>query len=128
MTATRRHQAVHDILTRSTVQIRDPSKALPYHYSHERIELSNRGMPSRARRILVIGAYLAGSYFALVLVVWFARHFAGLLSTVCLESSSHCSSGDTFLLWFLGLALIIIIALCIGWGWRGRLWGARIRA
>ena len=29
LAATRRNQAVHDLLTRSTVQIRDPAKALP---------------------------------------------------------------------------------------------------
>ena len=128
MTATRRHQAVHDILTRSTVQIRDPSKALPHHYSPERIELSNRGMPSRGRRILVIGAYGAASYFALVLLVLFVRQFGGLMSTACPQSSAYCSSGDTFLMWVLGLAWIVSIAFFIGLGRRGRLWGARIRA
>lgn len=29
---TRRHQALHDVLTRSTVQFRDPSRAEPHHY------------------------------------------------------------------------------------------------
>ena len=128
MIGTRRDQAVDDILTRSTVQIRDPSRALPYHHSHERMELSNRNMPSRGRRILVIAAYLAVSYFALALVVWFVGHVAGLLSRACLDSSSHCSSGDTFLMSVLGLAWIVIIAFCIGLGWRGRLIGARVRA
>jgi hypothetical protein len=116
MTGTRRHQAVHDILTRSTAQMRDPSKA-------------NRiSMPSRGRRILVIAAYLAVSYFVLGLVVWFVGHFAGLLSRACLDSSSHCSSGDTFLMSGIGLAWLVSIVLCIGLGWRGRLLGARIRA
>jgi uncharacterized RDD family membrane protein YckC len=110
MTATRRHQAVHDILTRSTVQIRDPSKAQPYQYSHERIDLSNRGMPSRGRHILVIAAYLAASYLVLELVI-----FAGLLSKACLKASS---SDDLFL-----MSVLVGIALCIGLGWRGRLWG-----
>jgi hypothetical protein len=54
MGAARRHQAVHDLLTRSTVQIRDPAKARPHHYSRERVELSAPGMPSRIRRLLVI--------------------------------------------------------------------------
>jgi hypothetical protein len=51
----------------------------------------------------------------------------GLLSRACLGSSSYCSSGDILLMSVLGLAWIVSIALCIGWGWRGRLWGARIR-
>ena len=32
MSFSRRHQALHDMMTRSTVQIRDPSKAAPHHY------------------------------------------------------------------------------------------------
>jgi uncharacterized RDD family membrane protein YckC len=32
MSFARRHQALHDMLTRSTVQIRDPGKAAPHHY------------------------------------------------------------------------------------------------
>ncbi len=33
MSFTRRHQAVHDILTNSSVRIRDAAKALPHHYT-----------------------------------------------------------------------------------------------
>jgi uncharacterized RDD family membrane protein YckC len=36
MTVTRRHQAVHDVVTRSTVQIRDVSKASAAHFVTER--------------------------------------------------------------------------------------------
>jgi hypothetical protein len=36
MAASRRHQALHDMMTRSTVQIRDPSKAQPHHYVVEK--------------------------------------------------------------------------------------------
>jgi len=36
MSFSRRHQALHDIVTSSTVQIRDPSKASRHHYVHER--------------------------------------------------------------------------------------------
>ena len=32
MSLTRRHQALHDLLTATTVQIRDPSKAAPHHF------------------------------------------------------------------------------------------------
>jgi len=32
MSFSRRHQALHDMMTGSTVQIRDPSKAAPHHY------------------------------------------------------------------------------------------------
>lgn len=57
MATTSRHQAVHDLMTRSTVQIRNRSKASSHHYAAERTELLSAGMPSRLRRVLVISAY-----------------------------------------------------------------------
>ena len=33
MNLSRRHQAIHDILTRSSVQIKNPSRAQPHHYT-----------------------------------------------------------------------------------------------
>ena len=50
MGTTLRHQALHDVLTRSTVQIRDLSKARPSQYLAPRTELLNPGMPSVGRR------------------------------------------------------------------------------
>jgi len=47
MATTRRHQAIHDVLTRSTVQIRDAAKASPETYRSERMDLSSVDMPSR---------------------------------------------------------------------------------
>src|ERR1700682_3508778 len=44
LAATRRNQAIHDLLTRSTVQIRDPAKARSGQYVVERSELSDSGM------------------------------------------------------------------------------------
>src|SRR5664279_4931763 len=58
LAATRRNQAVHDLLTGSTVQIRDPSKALPGQYIAERREFAGAGMPSRLRRLAVTSGYL----------------------------------------------------------------------
>ena len=43
LAATRRNQAVHDLLTRSTVQIRDPVRARPGQYITERVELAAPG-------------------------------------------------------------------------------------
>ena len=51
LAATPRNQAVHDLLTGSTVQIRDPAKALPGQYIIERSELAATGMPSPRRRV-----------------------------------------------------------------------------
>jgi hypothetical protein len=126
MAAARRHQAVHDLLTRSTVQIRDPAKALPHHYSGERVELSSLGMPSPSRRIVVTGAYLF-----LVTVLWGAVvtllvDAIGALTDACLEDMRQwCSVPELILLYVVGLGALCLIALCLGLGWRGRLWGAR---
>lgn len=123
MAAARRHQAVHDLLTRSTVQIRDPAKALSGHYARERFELSSPGMPSRARRIVVTAIYL----LLLILVLGAALNV--LVSDACVDQGRHrCSAIE--LVWLYGLSLggIVLFALCIGRGWRGRLWGARRHA
>lgn len=126
MTAARRHQAVHDMLTRSTVQIRDPAKALPHHYSRERAEPASPGMPSYMRRIVVIVLYLLGS-FVLLGVVTGGLMSTGVYSPACVDYG-RCSAGDKLVEAASGVCLLVVWALCIGWGWRGRLWGARRRA
>jgi len=129
MAAASKHQAVHDLLTRSTVQIRDPAKALPSHYARERVELSSPGMPSRWRRILIIVAYLIASLVVLG-VANLALEVAGILpevSRACLDSQRRCSDGERWQLLAFGILVLVVAAFCVGWGWRGRLWGARQR-
>jgi uncharacterized RDD family membrane protein YckC len=53
MAMTSRHQAVHDLLTRSTVQMRDLAKAEPYHFRSRRDPRTPPGMPSQIRRAAV---------------------------------------------------------------------------
>src|SRR3954451_16057883 len=57
MLTTRRSQAIHDLLTRSTVQVRDQAFAGPRLYIRERQEFAKDLLPSRTRRMLVIGLY-----------------------------------------------------------------------
>jgi len=130
MAAARRHQAVHDLLTRSTVQIRDPAKALPSHYARERVELSGPGMPSRWRRILVIVAYLLASFVAWVMAIA-VLEIAGIIpqvSQACFDDTRQCSDSEEWQLLAYSICILAIMAICVGWGWRGRLWGARTRA
>lgn len=137
MAATQRNQALHDLLTRSTVQIRDPAKARPHDYITERRDLSDPGMPSRPRRLAVICGYLF--LVALVyVVILMAGAAIGAYSADCIgyEESvlAHsrfrrpCSAGENLLLSMSGLIWLAISAVCIGWGWRGRLFGARRHA
>jgi RDD family protein len=128
MATARRHQAVHDLLTRSTVQVRDPAKALPSHYARERVELSSPDLPSRWRRTLVIAGYLlllcVVSGVVMVMLIE-----AGVFSEACMDHPrQRCSAGELVLLNIAGLSVIGLMTLCLGLGWRGRLWGARRRA
>jgi hypothetical protein len=123
MAATRRNQAVHDLLTRSTVQIRDATKASSHHFITERTALASPGLPSRGRRAVVTLVYLA-----LALAVYFL--FAGVIislgaiSDACLNNDV-CTLGENLLTGAFSVALFVIAALLIALGWRGRLWGAR---
>jgi uncharacterized RDD family membrane protein YckC len=121
LAATRRHQAIHDLVTRSTVQIRDPAKASPGQYVTERVELAEANMPSRWRRVIVILAYLLLSY-ALGLAAVFAS-----MSRSCLRNEVLCSAAVGIINVVASLGLLFLTALIIGLGWKGRLFGARKR-
>jgi uncharacterized RDD family membrane protein YckC len=123
MTATRRNQAVHDLLTESTVQIRDPAKALPYQYITERTELSDSNMPSRWRRLAVMVCYLL-LIFAIYIGVLGGVMTMGGLSRGCLDNT-YCSTGERMVSIAMPLLLLAASALCIALGWRGKLFGAR---
>ncbi|PDT91725.1 hypothetical protein CO669_00035 [Bradyrhizobium sp. Y36] len=122
LAATRRNQAVHDLLTHSTVQIRDPAKATPGQFITERRE-DDPAMPSRLRRLLVTVVYLALGvllYFGVLAVL--VR--AGLMSRACLNQDI-CNGTDRIVDTAAAVAFLLMIALVIGLGWRGRLIGAR---
>jgi hypothetical protein len=123
MAATRRNQAVHDLLTRSTVQIRDPARALPHQYITERTEFAATGMPSRSRRVAVISFYLLLT--AIVYVFVFAGLIAaGVITNACIDRH-FCSAGERILGPVFAAAMLAASAVCIGLGWRGKLLGAR---
>jgi uncharacterized RDD family membrane protein YckC len=123
LAATRRNQAVHDLLTGSTVQIRDPAKALPGQYILERSELAATGMPSPRRRLAVISGYLLLTAIVYLLITR-GIVAAGVFSDGCLDRNV-CSAGERILSLNLGLTLLAASAACIALGWRGRLVGAR---
>jgi uncharacterized RDD family membrane protein YckC len=123
LAATRRNQAVHDLLTRSTVQIRDLAKASPGQYIAERTELAAAGLPSRTRRIAVTCAYLL---LMVVVYLFIVGNFVapGAISYACLEGN-FCSGGERILSLIIGVGLLGLCAVCITLGWRGWLVGAR---
>jgi uncharacterized RDD family membrane protein YckC len=120
MAFTRRHQSIHDLLTGTTVQLRDLSIASGDDYllerAPERVTIAIPATP--LRRILVTVLYIVGAYFLSGVLSLF------LVSEPCL-SRSECSSIDNSnsrLVGFLLLASVVTIAIQ---GWRGRLFGAR---
>ena len=126
MVTTRRHQAVHDLLTRSTVQIRDLAKARPHHYRTEATEFSRAGMPSRTRRVVITALYLIGC-FVIFDVAIIGATVGGLLSHDCVYSD-RCTVSETIGLVATFVGWVGVSVVCLALGWRGRLPGARIRA
>ncbi len=122
LAATRRNQAVHDLLTRSTVQIRDPARARSGQYVTERAEPAEGSMPSRLRRSVVTMLYVAlalAAYFVMVgtLIV------AGMLSERCVDKD-FCSAGERALTAASAIGALLLFAGVIALGWTGRLPGA----
>lgn len=119
MAVTRRHQAVHDMLSASTVQLRDPSLAEPVHYVYEREEEDEEWSgPGALRRIAVGIAYAAVIFVAYVILT------ITTLSGDCLLENVCTSGEDTWmnvlaLLWIGATGAVLVLA------WRGRLFGAR---
>jgi uncharacterized RDD family membrane protein YckC len=121
MTITRRHQAVHDVLTHSTVQVRDLSKAHAHHFAPERIIEPLPGAPSPTRRVFVIVAYIILAYVGVSLVA------AIFLSKGC-AAHSRCSGAEVALSILAGAAWLAASIIIIMRGWKCRLWGCRIGA
>ena len=118
LAATRRNQAIHDLLTRSTVQIRDPTKASPGQYITARSAPAATHLPSRWRRVAVICGYL------LVMIIIVAVVAVSLLSPRC-RYDDYCSAGERLISLGAALVLLALAALIVAWGWKGRLFGAR---
>ena len=123
LAVTRRNQAVHDLLTQSTVQIRDPAKASPDQYIAARADFPAAAMPSPSRRIAVTCGYLL--LIAIVYVFIVGRLVpSGAVSDACIDRN-FCSAGERMFSLLLGTGLLGSCAVCIALGWRGRLFGAR---
>ena len=122
MAFTPRHQAVHDRLSGTTVQIRDLSKALPGDVKWEREPLPAFSLPSRTRRTVIIVVYLFLSFVAVSIIG------ALIQSEACLQHRSMCSAGERFGNHVLSLAWLAAMGWIVIRGWQGRLRGARRRA
>jgi uncharacterized RDD family membrane protein YckC len=126
MATTQRHQAIHDLLTGSTVRIRNESQADLLHYHVARTEFADGTMPSRLRRSVAILAYLLLAIAAASLVT---EVLAGnLITTACLNNESLCTGAEELTLNVIGLGILALCAVVIVMGWRGKLPGCRRKA
>jgi uncharacterized RDD family membrane protein YckC len=117
MALTSRHQAVHDLLTKSTVQIGDLAKAQTRHFAGRRNEVTGPGMPPPLAE-LPSSSPICSSV---------SRVPAGLVSRRCIDGYP-CSAAELVVL---SLLWLVWAGTSIGafiLGWRGQLWGARAQS
>jgi uncharacterized RDD family membrane protein YckC len=117
MAFTRRHQAIHDLVTGSFVYVRDPSVAAPTHYVPERPPV-NVTVLRRVTMIIVYNVVLSILFLGAVAAT------ESFISERCwLEDV--CTSTDSIITGAVGLAWLVLIVVTIALGWRGHLPGAR---
>lgn len=118
MALTRRHQAVHDRLTRTTVRIQDLARVATYDIAWERVDEPAGGLPSRVRRVAVILVYELTLYM-----------LVGAVSNVTMSEAcaarNACSTGDRIALTVLSIGWLATVAWTVIYGWKGKLIGAR---
>jgi uncharacterized RDD family membrane protein YckC len=119
MALTRRHQAVHDALTGTTVQVAPDYQAAPDEYHLERVA-DGASLPSRTRRVLIILLY------EIVLLMASGLLVAAIVPSDCLDhqactADQRATAQVLSVLWLVGAAAILVA------GWRGALFGARRR-
>ncbi|WP_426439381.1 RDD family protein [Bradyrhizobium genosp. P] len=122
--ATRRNQAIHDLVTRSTVQIRDPAQARPGQFVTERIEPAAARMPAPWERVLAIFIYLVLTFVFIAALDSIVS--VGLMSARC-TNLDYCRGVQKVIELVLDIGLLLAMVAIIAQGWRGKLYGARVR-
>lgn len=118
---TARHQALHDVVARAVVRVRDPSRANPADFAAERLpELLPATPASRLRRAAVAGGYIMFAFFL-------AAVAAGLVTSQECLNTDRCSAADDNAAIALLTAWLLVSVVLAVLGRRGRLPGARHR-
>ena len=117
MGLTRRHQAIHDMLTHTIVQVAADYDAPAYDFHVERDDDSLL-LPSGTRRVMVIATYMIGAFIGYGMVLTSLVPSECLRDHQCTDAARIVSDGLT-LVWMLANGLLVIA------GWRGLLFGAR---
>ena len=119
MLATRKHQALHDLMVDSVVLV-DSDNALyaPGALPEREIDESTPGFPSKIRRGSVIAIYIVVSYLVLGTVLLLFE------SSACIDYNI-CTEKDNILEKVVGGCGLLALCYIVPQGWRGRLFGCR---
>lgn len=119
--ATRRHQAIHDYISRTVVVLENPGQLPERERFLERTMAQDGFDPSSGlRRTSVILLYSALSFVALTVFTTL------ILSEPCLYYDA-CSPSDEIMSSVLGFAWLVAFLAIVICGWRGQLFGCRPR-
>jgi len=119
VTTTEHYQGIHDLLSRSVVVHKDPSKVPPSERLSQRTAPDKKySYPSVLRRIFIIILYLLLSFITLLVASTVA------ISEACLYSE-YCSKFESAINFFGVLFFYISVFVFFALGWQSRLWGCR---
>ena len=99
-------------MTKSTVQIRDPAKALPGQYVSESSGPADAKLPPAWRRVAVMCVYLV-LMFVTYLAVMMGLNAVGIMSNACVAGTNRCSAGERVLDTAAAVFVLLLMALII---------------
>jgi uncharacterized RDD family membrane protein YckC len=116
---TKRHQALHDVLTSTTVILRNPELLPSREQIHERaLDVGTYNYPTALRRVLVMFSYIVLATVVLAVLLDLTLPETCILYEQCKTTETLVLNGLSGIWWF-GIIAILIS------GWRSRLYGAR---
>ena len=119
MLFTRRHQAWHDVLTHTTVQVTDVSRAREFDIALEREpDEGTEIMPPLAKRVFMTIMFMLVGFVIIVIAEVL------LVSEPCL-ASRQCSELEQLTMTVIGILMFASFIVVATLGWLGRLPGAR---
>ena len=118
MALTKRHQALHDIASATTVQARNTGAARRQDFATARSEPTGAVDVSVARRLVAILVYQVAAFVLISVASTFAVSEACLFDDLCTSAEDVVGSA-------LGLAWMALAGAILVLGWKGRLVGAR---
>jgi uncharacterized RDD family membrane protein YckC len=120
MTLTRRHQALHGVASRTTVQLRDPDRARASDFVSERSGPVGATDVSAGRRIAVIVGYITVAFLLTSFV-------PAIVSSDACVMQDRCTEGEELVWSAFTVGWVVFAGLALVLGWKGRLPGARSR-